>query len=151
MTESELILRVKRDLAAQANELSDPDDYTDAVDDMERETGWSMPQTGDFQIQWSIKRTVRHLLYRLLYSSARKFKAETFHLDQRYSHYKEVIADMDKDWNQAIEDNTYLLAGASVSDMFGTLVSSGYSTNAIGEDSTYDPANLVESFPKSEN
>ena len=150
MTRTELITRVKRDLTGQSDDFTSPYDYEDGVDDMQRETGWVLPQTSNFRVKWSIERTIRHMLWRLVYSSARKFKAEGFHLDQRYRHYRDLIKEMDIEWKLDSEANVHELVGANNYDMFGTSVSAGFNENIIGEDATYSDENVIESNPESE-
>jgi len=145
MTSAELVTRIQQDFVAQANDLVDPTDYDNAVASAGRDIGIALPVTTDFLIKAYIERSTRHLFFILMIASARKFRAEAFHLDQRYEHYKELVKMLDEKWEIDQAENVYELAGASKEDMFGTQIPSGFSTNSLGEDTTYMGINIIKS------
>ena len=76
MIETEAIAVITREIKALSSNF-DSDDYADAVDASERETGFSFPTTDAFQIQWLIKRVKRALFFSLLSENVTSFKFKT--------------------------------------------------------------------------
>ena len=128
MTKIELRERLVRTMRAQDSDLEGLD-YEDAIADAESELGWSLPQTAAFRVYWLRERATRHLLHFLCIGSARKFRAEGYHLHQRYKHYTSLVESMDKLLDKAIADNPHEFAGVD--------------TNKLGEDTTYQSDNVV--------
>lgn len=146
MTQDELDIRLRRTMRAQVDDLEDLD-YTDAIDDAELELGWSLPQTDSFRIDWLRKRATRNLIHFLSIGSARKFRAEGYHLHQKYKHYSSLVVSMDKEFEKAIEDNPHQFAGVDAYKLFGQKIDAGFRTNELGEDITYDSDNIVQITP----
>lgn len=146
MTSAELLTRLQTDFSAQSGEIVVAN-YSDSIADAERETGWALPQTANFRVDWLIKRSTRHLLYKLAIQSARKFRAEGYHLDQRFTHYTKLLDGMDKEFQQAIEENPAEFADVDTYKMFGYKIDAGFSTNDYGQDTTYTDNNEVVVTP----
>lgn len=143
MTEDELITIVTRKMKDLASEFDD-DDYADAVDDAERDCGWSLPQSTAFKIKWLKNRTKRHLFFLLLTGKyAKGFQYESVHLDNRFNHFQSLVEKMDKDFEDAIEKNAAEFADVSATHMFGTKVDAGFQYGPFGEDLTYSESNAV--------
>jgi hypothetical protein len=142
MTSSELIDAVKIDVKGLTSYLAD-DDYDEAVADAERETGFTMPVTTSFQIQWMKRRTRRHLLSILVYDAARKFRAETFFINQRFEHYIKLLEMEDKAFAEALEADAFEFAGVSAFKVFGTKIEAGFQYDDVGRDTTYTDDNAV--------
>jgi hypothetical protein len=122
-------------------------DYKNAIDDTTRETGWSLPVSGNEKEFWFKRRAKRHLFYMLLTESAHKFKFESINLQQRFEHYRVLIRDEDREWVNWSEANVHLLAGANARELFGTVVHGGFQYDMIGQDTTYSTDNEVEVNP----
>jgi hypothetical protein len=122
-------------------------DLENGISAAERETGYTLPQTTNFRIELLIKRATRHTLYTLVLGAARKFRAEGFHLDQRFKHYSQLVKDMDEEYKQLIEDHPEEFTLTSVSDeaikLFGSLIDAGFSSDHLGRDTTYTDDNEV--------
>lgn len=138
MTEAELIARLERVFRAQVKDITDPDDYEDAISDAEEELGWELPQTGTFRERWLRERSIRHMMKILVISSARKFRYDVAHLHQRYEHYKALIKTADEEFETAVEDNPQEFENVSSTQMFGFNIGAGFQYSDIGEDTTYD-------------
>jgi len=146
MTEAELIARLERDFADQSGEVVAAN-YTDSIADAERETGWVLPQTSDFKVTWLINRSSRHLLYKLAIAAARKFRAEGYHLDQRFAQYFKMLNGMDDDFVEAVDNNPAEFAGVDAYKMFGHRIDAGFSYDPYGQDTTYTDDNVVIVHP----
>lgn len=142
MTSSELIDAVKIGIKGLTSYLED-DDYDEAVADAERETGFTMPVTSNFQILWMKRRTQRHLLSILLYDSARKFRAETFFINQRFEHYDKLMEREDKAFAEAQVTDAFEFAGVSAFKVFGTKIEAGFQYDDVGRETTYTDDNAV--------
>lgn len=123
-------------------------DYSNAIDQAERDTGWSMPQTAAFNLKWMIERSKRHLFFFLLSEAASKFRFKEIHLQQRFEHYRELIDKMDKDFEKAQDEYAFEFAGVSAYQQFGHKVDSGFSYEPqTGRDYTFDDENIVLIHP----
>jgi len=143
MNRSELITAVRVQVKSLTNYLVDGD-YKEAINNAERDTGFALPVSTSFQIKWMILRTKRHLFDFLLSESAHKFKFEQINLQHRFDHYKILVAQMDKDFEKALEDNLHEFAGVDASHLFGTKIDAGFSSEAqTGRDTTYGEDNQV--------
>lgn len=147
MTESELVTLIREELGDLTQDLA-LSDFTNAVSVAERETGFDLPQTSDFRVEVLRKRAIRHSMYYLMISAARKFRAEGFHLDQRYKHYREIVRDLDEEYAKLLEDYPEeFLDAITVSDnaykMFGSQIDAGFQSDALGRDTTYTDDNEV--------
>jgi hypothetical protein len=118
-------------------------DFNNCIADAQRETGWTLPVTSDFQVLWMKQRAKRHLFFYLWSESAHKFKFESINLQHRFAHYKVLIEKMDKDFDVAFEANPQEFAGAADRELFGTKFDAGFSYDNVGGDVTYNPDNLV--------
>ena len=145
MTKEELTDLLMQEVKGLDNYLT-AEDYSNALDDAARET-WALPVTTDFRIDWVKKRAKRHLFFYLMTESAHKFKYKQINLQQRFEHYKELIADMDLKFKEAMEENPSEFAGVETFQMFGTKIDGGFSYDDIGQDTTYRDDNLVVFTP----
>jgi len=147
MTKDELIALVTREIMALSTKF-DSDNYSDAVDDAERETGLSCPVTSDFQILWLKHRTKRALFFMLLSGSAKKVRYEQINLEQAFGNYRKLIQDMDEEYARALKENPFEFAGVSACQMFGTKIDAGFQYEAVtGVDTTYTKGNKVIMHP----
>jgi len=147
MTQDELIARVTREIMDLSSKF-DADNYTDAVDEAEGETGFSCPATATFQIRWLRKRTKRALLFMLLTGSANKVRYDQINLEQQFGHYRQIIKDMDDEFKQAQESNAFEFAGVAACHMFGTKIDAGFQyEEGTGVDTTYTTDNKVIMHP----
>jgi len=121
----------------------DSNDYDQALNNAQRDTGWTCPVTSDFQIQWLKERTKRWLFFFLWTESAHKFKFEQINLQHRFEHYKELIKYMDEQFEAAKEENIAEFAGASNYEMFGTKIEAGFQYDDVGNETTYEDTNYV--------
>lgn len=123
-------------------------DYSNAIDQAERDTGWSMPQTAAFNLKWMIERSKRHLFFFLLSESASKFRFKEIHLQQRFEHYRELIDKMDKDFEKAQDEYAFEFAGVSAYQQMGTKIDAGFAYQPqTGRDYTFDDDNIVLIHP----
>ena len=146
MTESELIVIVTREIKSLSENL-DADNYADAVDDAERETGFTLPVTDSFQIKWLKERTKRHLFFYLLSDNVESFKVKQISLHQKFDHLQAIIDKMDADFEKALIENALEFAGIEDYKLFGTKIDAGFQYDEIGQDTTYDSDNTIISVP----
>ena len=150
MTKSELLDLLSYEMSGLATDLNH-EDYFNGISAAERETGYTLPQTTNFRIELLRKRSTRHILYTLVLGASRKFRAEGFHLDQRFKHYHQLIKDLDAEYKQTIEDHPEEFTLTSVSDeaakLFGSLIDAGFSSDSLGRDTTYSDDNEVITSP----
>jgi len=151
MTEEEILLVIERKLKSLSNSFDD-DDYADAVDDAERETGFSFPTDSTFQIKWLMERTIRHLFASIGFEAASKFKVKAFNLNQRYEQYADVIKRLDREFAQAQRDNTWEFAQVSQTQLFGHKIDAGFSYEEdTGVETTYDEDQLLLVTPSDDD
>ncbi len=150
MTESELIVVITREIKALASNFS-ADDYADAVDEAIRETSFTLPTTDDFQIQWLNKRTKRALFFSLLVSNAEQFKFKQINLKDKFDNLRNLVKDLDEEYQQAIEDNPHEFAQVDPYQMFGHKADAGFSYDSFGRDTTYDDDNITIVSPSTED
>jgi hypothetical protein len=121
----------------------DIQDYQNAVQKAQYDTGWTFPVTTNDRIYWILERAKRHLFFFLLSESAHKFKVKQYNLQHRFEHYRELIRDMDYTWEKYIEavpDDSLAL--------FGTKIDAGFKYDEdTGIDKTYGDDNLVIFHP----
>ena len=72
------------------------------------ELGWSIPVDHPLKVFWAFQRGVRHSVFILMVESAHKFRYKEIFLQNRFSHYKAMIEDMDNAFEKAKEDNPEL-------------------------------------------
>jgi hypothetical protein len=142
MTESEAITLITREIKGLSSNLEDAD-YSDAVDNAERETGFAFPVTSDFQIRWLKERTKRHLFFSLWTESATSFKFKQINLQQKFEHFDKLIEKMDNDFEKALVENTFEFAQVNATQMFGHKVDAGFSYDDMGRETSYDEDQLV--------
>jgi hypothetical protein len=143
MNEDALTIALRAQVKGLTNYL-DPADFRQAIANATRDTGWALPVTTDFKIKWTLERSKRHLFFFLQTESAHKFKFEQINLQHRFEHYDKLIAQMDKSFEKAIEDNPHEFSGAETFALFGSKVDAGFAYDSItGRDITYDEDNEV--------
>ena len=143
MTKTEFIQLLPEELKGLDNYLV-RDDYSNALDDASRETGWTLPVTIDFKIHWIKERAKRHIFFYLMSESAHKFKFKQINLQQRFEHYRGLIKDMDVAFTAIIEARPDMFADVDPFMMFGTKIDAGFSyVPQTGEDQTYEDDNEV--------
>ena len=147
MTKDEMVVRLQQEVKGLTSSLADVD-YDNAIDAAQRDTGWALPQTVDFNIKWLIERSKRHLFFFLLSESASKFRFKAIHLQHKFEHYRLLIADMDKRFTAAQEEFAFEFAGVSSYELAGTKIDAGFSYDPLtGRDTTYDAENQVMIHP----
>lgn len=141
MTSGELITVVTREIKGLSTQFVEAN-FTDAVDEAIRETGFTLPNTDDEQTKWLKARTTRHLIYMLWLENSVKFKVKTIALDQKFEHLHKMLAKMDKDWEAAKDDP---LLGVTVDsyEQFGHRIGSGFAYDELGKDITYNEEQKV--------
>jgi len=147
MTKNELVILLEREVKGLSSYL-DPLDYRNAADDAARETGWAFTVSGVFKEYWIKERAKRHIFFYLLSESAHKFKVEQINLQHRFDHYSKIIAYMDKQFQEIIEERPDQFAEADPFKMFGTKIDAGFAYDSAGRDITYDESNQVDFSPK---
>lgn len=143
MTKDELITRVEREIMGLSSKF-DADNYSDAVDNAEKETGFTCPVTSGFQITWLKHRTKRSLFFMLLTGAAKKVRYEQINLEQAFGSYRKLIGDMDAEYAKALKENPFEFAGVSACQMFGTKIDAGFQYEPVtGVETTYTEGNKV--------
>ena len=146
MTEAELIILVTSEIKGLSSNLV-ADDYSNAISDAQKDTGFALPVTDDFRIKWLKERTKRHLFFYLWTESATSFKFKQINLQQKFDHFDRIIEKMDKDFETAQKENTYEFAQVEPTQLFGHKVDAGFAYNSRGKDITYDENQLVMITP----
>ena len=151
MTRAELTTAIQQELKDLSSEFI-VEDYTNAIDEAERDTGWATPYGTAFKETWIKRRTKRHLFSYLQTVTAGDFKYKTIHLDQPFKHYTELIKTMDEDFAKIMEEEPHQFAGVSAYEMFGNVVNAGFaSAPQTGRDITYDEDQSVIITPNEDS
>lgn len=141
MTSGELITTVTAEMKDLATNLV-AIDYTNAVEDAQRETAYSLPNTDSEQLYWLKQRTKRHLVFMLATGAAGKFQVKQIKLDQKFRNLKDLYVDMDRLWKEAQE--SLGIGIADIYKLFGSKIDAGYSYDTVtGEETTYETEQLV--------
>ena len=148
LTKPELVVLLEEEVKGLTQYL-DSTDYSNASDDASRDTGWSFPTTSDFQDLWIKQRAKRFLFFYLLTESAHKFKIKQINLQHRWEHYKATIELMDRAWFYAKTEHPEEFIGSlNPAHLFGTKIDAGFSSDIVGNDTTYLDDNEVQFTPK---
>lgn len=137
MTEVELTALLEREIGDLSTQFESTN-YSDAIDDAERDTGFSLPATDTFQIKWLKERAKRHLIYFLLIKNADKFRVKQIHLQHRFEHYVKMIEMMDEAFDKAQIEYIYEFAQVNTYEAFGHKIDAGFAYDSLGRDITYD-------------
>lgn len=147
ITQTELIEVVTREIKSLSENLVE-NDYVDAIDEAQRETGFSLPVTGSaFQVKWLKERTKRHIYFALLSDNVESFKVKQISLHQKWDHLMAMVEKMDADFEKALAEDITEFAGVESYALFGTKIDAGFAYDEIGRDETYGSSNLVIAKP----
>lgn len=135
-TADDIITMVQIQLSSSSTLISD-DGYLSALTTAESELNWSTPVTDNTQIQWLMKRTLRHCIFILWVAAAQKFKYKQVNLQQRFEHYEKLLAALDKEYEKAITEQIGTFANVETYKQFGTAIGAGFVYDSIGNDLTY--------------
>jgi hypothetical protein len=113
---------IKLRMGTNASNLTD-EGFEVGAETAMNELGWSYPVDHPLKTFWAFQRGVRHSVHILLIESAHKFRYKEIFLQNRYSHYRSIIDDMDKAFEVAKEENPALFADSTFVDE-NTLASS---------------------------
>jgi len=148
LTKAEVIVLIKAEVKSLTSYLEDAH-YSSACDDASRETGWTFPVATSFRELWIKERAKRYLYSYLLAESQHKFKIKQINLQHRWEHYRATIKDMDRDWFYAKSEHPEeFIGGLNKAHLFGTKIDAGFSSDLVGNDTTYMDDNVVEFTPK---
>ncbi len=148
LSKAEVIVLIKREVKSLTSYLDDIH-YSSACDDALRETGWAWPVATSFKELWIKERAKRYLFSYLLAESQHKFKIKQINLQHRWEHYRDTIKDMDRDWFFAKDQHPEeFLDGLNKAHLFGTKIDAGFSSDLVGNDTTYTDDNEVIFTPK---
>ena len=150
MTESEAIVIITREIKALSSNFV-ANDYADAVDASERETGFVFPNTNSFQLKWLMNRTKRALFFSLLSENVESFKFKQINLQDKFKNLKQVVDSMDADFEKAQVEYMYEFAKVDAIQAFGHKIDAGFAYDEFGRDVTFDEDQLVMINPSSED
>jgi len=119
------------------------DDYSNALDDAERDTGWAFPVADGFKTYWQKERGKRHLYFYLATEATEEFKVRQLNLNQKFDHLFSLIKFMDDQFNDIQESRPEMFAGVDAYKSFGTQINAGFQYDDFGRETTYDEDNLV--------
>ncbi len=143
LTRDSLIVLIKQEVKGLSSYLVD-DDYSNAVDDALRETGWTLPVGTSFREYWIKDRSKRHIFFYLLSESAHKFKVKQINLQHRFEHYKYAVQVMDDNYDKIQDERPEEFSTSNVVNMFGHKVDAGFSYQSeTGIETTYDDDQIV--------
>jgi len=145
VNKEELVKVVTEEIKGLSRQF-EADDFQNAVDDAQRETGWLLPQTDSTKLRWLKERIKRHLFFMLWTESAHKFKFKQYNLQHRFQHYGQLIKSMDEKWTLFIDQELLLLDDVGLGG-FGAKIDAGFQYDEFGRDSSYQDENLVVVTP----
>jgi len=152
MTQDEMEVLLKREFGSAMVLKFDGTDWDDALDEAERETGWSFPVTDNEQIKWLKRRATRHLFHYMVLRNAHKFRYEGIQLQQRFEHYQALVRQEDRDFEKFKDERPDLFAGVEAYELFGTQIAAGFQYQEhTGIDTTYLNSNQVIMNPSEED
>lgn len=144
MTKDEAATLLKEEVKGLSSNLTDPEDYYNALDQATRDTQWDAPWTTDFKEKWILERAKRHIFFFMATESAHKFKYKQISLNHRFEHYFSLVKFMDKQFEDEKERNPSEfpddldIAGVSDVQLYGTKIDAGFQYEPqTGRDFTY--------------
>lgn len=146
MTSDELITRTTQEMKGHSDDFVS-DDYINAVESAQEETGWTLPQTNSFRVHWLIERTKRALFFMLATGSTKNFKVASDSFDQQFQHYMAILKLLDTTYEKAIEEHPEEFAGVDAYKFFGHKVDAGFAYDKAGQDITHDADKSVKVTP----
>lgn len=146
----DLIDIVKIQMSSSSTLISE-DGYEQVATTTMNELGWAFPLSNLTQIYWATQRGVRHACFILFVASAHKFKYKQASINQRFDHYKDLIAMMDKQYEAAVESDPALFANVEAYKLFGTKIDAGFRYGAFGDDLTYNNIENLVNFSPSDD
>lgn len=148
LSKSSLTTLLEQEVKGLSSYLVD-DDYANAINDAERETGWTFPVTTNFKEYWIKDRAKRHLFFYLLSESAHKFKVKQINLQHRFDHYKIAVETMDKNFETIQDERPEEFLTVDAENLFGHKIDAGFSYEQdTGIDTTYDSDQQVIISPE---
>ena len=137
LTRGSLEIKLQEEVKSLSTYLVD-DDYTNAINDAQNETGWTLPVSGDFKEYWIKTRAKRHLFFYLLSESAHKYKVKQINLQHRFEHYNILVKEMDEKFMLVVDENPEQFLTVDVETMFGSKIDAGFAYESqTGTDLTY--------------
>ena len=136
MVREELINTIRREIMGLSSNF-EQDDYDNAVNEAERETGFAAADTA-FRIRWLKERAKRHLFFSMQTAAADDFKYKAFNLQHRFDHYIRMVRQMDKDFKEVQESYPHEFAQVNAVQALGTKIDAGFSYDSVGQETTYD-------------
>lgn len=150
MTKAEMVDLLSLEVKNLSSKFTS-NDYSNACDDAERETGWSFPVSDSFKIFWQKNRAKRHLVSYLLLEYGKDYKFEKNEMQMRFANFSKLIFRMDQEYKDAQEERPDQFANVSAYELFGSKIDAGFRYNSVGEDITYDDNNEVIVTPNEES
>jgi len=148
LTSGSLNTRLQEEVKGLTTYLVD-EDYTNAIADASRETGWSLPISDTFKEYWFKARAKRHLFFYLLSESAHKFKVKQINLQHRFDHYNILVKEMDEKFVAVQENYPELFTSADYEFLFGSKIDAGFAYEPqTGRDITYESDQKVIISPE---
>jgi len=141
-TKAEITTLLEQEIKDLADSF-ETEDYSNACDQAERETGWAYPVADGFRTLWQKERAKRHLFFFLLSQSTEEFQVRTIKLNQTFEHLDKTVDRMDKAFEAIIESRPEEFANVDAMNMFGTKFDAGFQYDDLGRDTTYDDTNLT--------
>ena len=144
---AELIALAKLEMGG-SQDLLDDSQWDRVAEKAKQELGWSLPLSDSFKEFWLVERSRRHALVILMTEAAHKFKYKQLNLQQRHANYLATVKYLDEEFRKALEENPFSFSSAKPESFFGTYVGAGFSSDALGRDTTYTDGNLTDINPK---
>lgn len=123
---------IKLRMGGNADNVSE-EGLTVAIETALDELGWTIPVVHPLKVFWAYQRAVRHAVYILMVESAHKFRYKEIFLQNRFSHYKSMIDDMDKSFKEAKDENPELFPDSIYMDDETIAASLSYYIQNTGE------------------
>ena len=147
MSKDEMAALVKQEIKGLSSNFDDDFDYSNALDDAERDTGWAFPVADGFRTYWQKERAKRHLYFYLVSEASEEFKVRQLNLNQKFDHLWKLIDKADKDFLVVQESRPEEFASVDAYKSFGTQVNASFKYDDLGRDETYDEDSLVTFGP----
>lgn len=141
-TKAELTTLLTQEVKGLSSNFDD-DDYSNALDDAEREIGWAFPVAAGFRTFWMKNRAKRHLYFYLVTEATEEFQVRKLYLHQKFDHLKAMIVYMDDKFEAIQESRPEEFAAVSSVNAFGTQIDAGFRYDDFGQDLTYDDESIV--------
>ena len=149
MNQQDVVDEMQKAMKSAADYL-ESDDYGLAIEEAQLET-WPLPLTDSYRKLWFKRRVKRHLFFILSTDSSKKFRVESYYLQQRFEHFRDMVKYLDNQFAEEKEENPDAFpvppSEGDPAEKMGSKIDAGFAYDKTGRDITYTRENQPKITP----